>query len=224
MVYCTPEDVRLLCGFTSTEAPDNILSYYIYKANIHVINDIVVRRKNAILLAGPSKYEWYSQHYPIADINGDGLVNSSDVQVYLWKDRADESSKSPLTVQAINWLTGRIVLTSEPSRYDVITADYSFYPNEVDWKVLRDAEAYYAGFMFAIKKWLHIPEWTKFGTITTRQAVKPYIYLYNEYKRCMVKLKTRKWKKGVAYSITKPDRPRMEDMVEEEPEELIFPG
>jgi len=222
MVYSLGSDIRLLCGFTEDEASDATLSYYIFKANIHVIGDITVRKKNAILLAGPRSTEWYTQNKPVADVNGDGAVNTSDVQAYTWSDAADESTKTAVTVSQVNWLTGRVVLLNNPGSGKV-TADYSYYPNEVDWNILKDAESYYAGFMFAIKKWVHIPEWLKMGTITTRQSVKPYLHLYNEYKRCMNQLKTRKWKKGVAYTVAEPERKRIDELEEEEAEELVFP-
>jgi len=224
MVYSTPDDVRKLCGFTTAEAPDSDLNYYISKANSHIMRDVTVRRKNAILLAGKNEYEWFTQNWPIADINGDSQVTSSDVQVFLYKDRTDVSSKEPLTVSSVDWLIGRIVLAKKPSDYEVIVADYSFYPNEIDWTVLKDAEAYYAGFMFAIKKWVHIPEWMKLGTVTTRQAVKPYLHLYNEYKRCMTQLKTRKWKRGKFKEIIEPFRKRIDALAVTEEEELVFPG
>lgn len=224
MVYSTPFDVRELCGFSLAEAPDVLLSYYIYKANIEIIRDLTVRKKNAILLAGPRDTEWYTQNKPIADVNGDGAVNTSDVLVYTWSDVGDEATKTGVKVSYVNWLTGRIILDTSPPSGDKVTADYSYYPNEVDWEILRDAEAYYAGFKFAIKKWVHIPEWSKFGTITTRQAVKPYLHLYNEYKRCMRQLKTKKWRKGVAYTAAAPDRKRIDELEEEDAEELIFPA
>jgi len=222
--YSTPEDVWRLCGFSSVEADAEELSYYIYKANIRVIRDITARRKNAILLAGPESHIYYTWNYPIADVNGDGTVNTSDVQVYKWTNRHDEETKTGVTVSQVDWLTGRIVLAEDPGTIDVITADYAYYPNEIDWELIKDAEAYLAGYLFAIKKWIHIPEWLKIGTTTTRQAVKPYVHLYREYKQCMNLLKTRKWRKGISLPITIPDRKRIDEMVEAEEEELVFPG
>ena len=220
--YCTSDDVWNLTGYNSEQVDTVKLSYYIYRATIAVIRDITIRRENALLLAGPNNSEWYTQNYPLADINGDKLVNTSDVQVYMWADIGDENTKSGVTVSYVNYRTGRILLASDPGS-NIVTIDYSFYPSKIDWDIIRDATAYLAGFKYAVKEWALVPEWMKLGGLSIKQNTKQYVNLYKEYKRCINQVITKRWKKGEQHIVTEPDRSRTEDLVSPMDEEISFP-
>jgi len=183
--YCTAHDVRYATGLTIDEADDNTIEYYIDLADEEIINDITIKEINSELtgkIDGSNK-KFYTKYKPIADINYDSTVNTLDVTVYGWIDKDDPTTKTELSISSVYDSEGLIILETAPStKYEIITADYSFYPNEIYFPLLRRACAYLAGYKFILKEYLLIPEKYAHGAIRFTH-VRPYNQLLAEYHR-----------------------------------------
>lgn len=168
MAYTTANKVReQILGVSSSEAPDDVLNPLIDLATKVVIRRLTVRVLNEQPTPGNTSREFYLSHPFIADVNGDKIIDANDVKVYVWESFGDESTKEEVTVESLNPLSGRIVLSEDPGD-KVVTVDYSYYLNQIDWDLMDLATAYYAAKMWIERELMLVPPSFRVGRITTK--------------------------------------------------------
>jgi len=132
MVYITPAEVRTITGITSTESDDTALTSIITYATAQVNGVITAYVENEIPqyinaykeneINGVDKI-FYVSHYPLADFDDDGDVDTSDVKVYLIED----DTRTAATVSSIDAIDGKIVLTTAPTTVQDVWITYKYY-------------------------------------------------------------------------------------------------
>ena len=182
--YCVAQDVRTFTGLTETDASDLDLDGFLDPATKAVIAQITVSKEWEILSKTGIDTIWYTEKYPIADIDGDQTVNASDVTIYQWSDVNDASTKSQISEFTVTASEGKITLTSAPT-YDTITANYRYYPNSVDVDLLKQLTALYCGYLYTFTKWVWIPDTYQLGPVRARNLVPMWDKIYNEYIRIL---------------------------------------
>jgi len=65
-----------------------------------------------------SETTFYTEYYPLADVNGSESITITDVTVYV--------DGSPVTVSSVNGNSGQIILASAPGTDTAITVDYAY--------------------------------------------------------------------------------------------------
>jgi len=222
MPYTTPANIRDILGITSDVAPDTLLNSFINKADNVIFNTIAIHEIDG--KTGTSKYargssgldgkttKLYVEHIPIADKNFDKIVDPSDVKLYGWKIKNDESSKVDLSslITSVDWLSGQIVLSSAPSpdTYQKLTFDYYYYRYEVDWDLLELASKFYASYLFIIRELMLLPDNISWATIKQsyfKGKMPKYERMYKEYKRIMNIIMTRPFER---IDVEWKDKPR----------------
>lgn len=187
MSYVTPNRVRGILGVEDIDAPDSVLTTFCEDAT-----NVVIRRISVRILDEEPDYSqggcdasnrvFYLWNRFISDVNGDGVINASDIHAYTWTDLADEDTKVEVTVASLNPLTGRVVLTVAPTADKYLTFDYSYYRNQVDWEMMELASAYYAAKMWVERELLLVPRNYRVGRVTIKQYESWEVYKKN-YER-----------------------------------------
>jgi len=177
--YCNLENFRLFSGIDEDELGDDKAQYYLFKATQSIIEDITIPRIDEVLSINGTTVTTSNKY--IADVNADGTVSPSDVSVYGWTKETDPETKTKLTVTKVYDREGKIVLSSDPSGYELVTADYSFYSHDIDLSKLDKATAYLAAFYFAIREYAFIPDYVTHGPVRWRWAMKPYMHFLHLY-------------------------------------------
>ena len=181
MPYNTPTEVREICGLTVEAAPDQVLSKYITRSDQALIAALTVRVYNEEMFGdllrsygaacdGSTK-TFYTYRYPLADTNATSTnsqwVWTDDLTVYLWTTKYDESTRTTAAISSINASTGKIVLSTAPSNLVVwMTADYSYYYNNMNWTILKETAALGAGYRFVRAEYFYVPDSLKLGPLS----------------------------------------------------------
>ena len=194
-MYATINEVRELTGITATDMDDCDLEELIELATQMIIRDLTIRvvdeEPSGVIDGENNTFRVY--HYPIADINGDKVVNGSDINVYTWTNSSDPSTKSSVAVSTVYPNDGIIVLQSAPSTsVKKITVDYSYqFESTIDWSLIKVACAYLTAFLFAVKKFTTVPESVSRGPIRFRYYTKPYDEYLKRYYEVMELVKSK---------------------------------
>jgi len=182
MVYNTPEEVRVVCGIDLEDAPDWKLEDQITKADNLVIRSLGIQRENEKMVGSQDNITispildghnriFYTQNHPLADIDADTVVSTSEVTVWVWTTSNDssigfEAVRAQATVSSIDASRGRIELASAPSNLTIkITCDYWFYLNEMDFVLVKYAAALATGMIWAQSEYFFIPDSSTIGPI-----------------------------------------------------------
>jgi len=187
--WITAEDMRRLNGLPSNDsnpnyAPDSLLQYYIDRGQISVRNHISVMNRDDQMSGSlnGSNTEFYVSNYPIFDNNYDGSINSHDITVYGWGDLDDFNTKTSLSVASVNYLEGRVVMSSAPSStFEVLTADYRHSRYEIDFTQLELAVAYMSGKIYFEAEYFEIPDRTRVGAQSYTYTERPNIRAWKAY-------------------------------------------
>lgn len=183
--YCTAQDVRTFTGLTVTDASDLDLDKFLVPATAALINQITGKRDwEQMSYSSDDSTVYFTERYPIADVDGDMTIDKDDVVVYEWDDIADAESKTLLTVSTVTSNEGKITLSATPSG-NYVTANYRYYPNEIDWDLVRLASALYAGHLYAFTKWLWIPDTYQLGPVRIRNVKPMWDKLHDQYVRVL---------------------------------------
>jgi len=206
--YCNAQDVRTFTGLSITDASDLDLEEFLDPGTKAIIEQITVTRDWEEMSGSSTSVNWYTRFYPIADADGDLDIDKNDVTVYAWGDVDDADTRVQLTVSSVVASEGRVVLASAPgSDYEVITCNYRYYPNEVDWDLIKLAAALYTGYLYAFTKWIFIPDTYSIGPIRLRNVEPVWEKIYKQYVRTLALIQKR------PYSIREPQtRKSLEDM------------
>jgi len=216
MSYTTPKFVREnVLGVPVDEAPDAQLQEYIELADKVVMVDISTRvelEKLQQAIDGSGK-KFQVKHFPIADINADSLVDGQDVEVKGWKTESDFDS---LTVANVLADKGIIILAEKPDlqTYKLgLTADYSYYPNPIDFNLVSLASAKYAAYLWLVKEHSLMPLKLKMGgrfgfetsygyTVPTY----PYDKMLEQYHLLINKIRTKSHRVTTFEKVRRPER------------------
>jgi len=186
--WCSVSDVRRLCGLSTVPTDpdyvsDDLVEYYLGKACLMVKHDVCVEVVNESLsgLIDGSNTTFDVAHTPIADIDYDGTVTASDLIVYGWGDSDDPLSKTVLEVSTVKPYEGRIILSDAPSStFEIVTADYCYHMNTIDYTLLGVASGYLAGFLLYTAEYALVPDSFQHGALRLRQ-VKPFYKMLENY-------------------------------------------
>lgn len=141
--YCSFDDIRLLSGVTSSQLTDSQLFDLIKRFAVGAVNKSISREwrdERVLPISGEKENKidgsntvFYARHWPLCDLNDDGVVDESDLEVY---SLDSEGVRSVLSVSSVNdvWL-GKFTLSSAPAsgvrlflrRYR--SANVEVYPN-----------------------------------------------------------------------------------------------
>jgi len=190
--YCTAHDVRTFTGLSKVDADDLDLEDFLDPATKAVIEQITVSKDWEILSGTEDSTIWYTTKYPIADVDGDNTVDTSDVKIYEWSDVNDASTKSEITSFTVTASEGKITLTTAPA-YDTITANYRYYPNQVDLDLLKHLTALYCGYLYTFTKWVWIPDTYQLGPVRARNLIPMWEKIYKEYVRLLQLVQKRQY-------------------------------
>jgi len=217
--YCTALDVRTFTGLSITDASDLDLEDFLDPATKGVVEQITVTKNWEILsTSSDAPTDFYTEKYPLADVDGDATVGYFDngdftiadeeLLVYLWEDVADASTKTKATIANVYASEGRIVLDVAPGPdIEAVTANYHYYPNEIDSTLLKRTTALNAGYLYTFTKWVWIPDTYQIGPIRMRNIVPVWEKIYKEYVRSLALLQKRQ------YAIREPwDKKSLSDM------------
>jgi len=169
--YSNPNLIRKYVALKVEDISDSILEKYLTDGDETLLEDITISRVNEKLygnINGSNTIFWtYSK--PIADINFDKVIDSSDVKVFGWTKLDDPTTKTELSVKSINSQYGIIELTSEPTGFEKMTIDYSYTEDIVDFNLVTLASIYLTGYLFACREFLFLP---------TRMAIGPFRIMF----------------------------------------------
>jgi len=193
--YCNAQDVRTYTGLKIVDAPDLELEEFLDPATRALIDQITVTRDwERMSASSADDTVFYTEKYPIADIDGDGTVDKNDVVVYYWEDLDDAETKTLLTVSTVTASEGKIKLSSAPpDDAEAVTCNYRYYPNEIDSILLKQATALYAGYLYAFTKWIWIPDGYTLGPLRIRNVVPVWDKIYKQYVRVLALLQRRQY-------------------------------
>jgi len=194
MVYASTTDIRTYCGFTVEEVDDGTLLKYSTIATHMIIEDFtcpVIDEELSGSIDGSNK-EFEVAYTPIADSNGDTIVNPNDVVVYTWTDSDNPATKSTVSVQTVYPREGIIVLTTAPATtVEKITCDYRYtWHEDIRWDLVTVACSYLTGFLYAIREYAMIPDWYNIGALRFRHT-RPYLRYLEMYYEIMNRVKGR---------------------------------
>jgi len=169
--YCTAAKMRSLLGLPdSTVNPnydsDETLEYFIDLSDQEFLSEISVRSYDETCSGGiDGKNNTFNvSSYPIADINFDGSISPSDIEVFTWSDSDDLDTKSSVSVSSVDWREGRIKLTSAPaSTIERISCNYRYYLYEPNMNLFEEAVGYLAGEKYFASKYLEAPSRFRIG-------------------------------------------------------------
>jgi len=183
MVSISPNDIRLIVGLTSSEAPDEEIEPYIEDAKRECLSDCCIFVKDEEITASEDNEKQYEvSHSYIADTNFDGEWDFNDVLVYGWVDKDDPSTRVELSVNSVDGRYGIVELTTAPSSYEKVTIDYWYYRDYADPYLMRKACAILASYKYVLAQFLLIPATLSHGALRYRFEI-PYQNLYGEYER-----------------------------------------
>ena len=181
----TPDKIREIVGLSVDEAPDTEIEPHIERAQRELLYDIAIRVEEDVLsgsINGTNK-TFEVTYYPIADSNFDGQIDKHDITIYAWKEEDKPNTKIEFTASTVYPEYGIIVLNTAPgTQYVQLTADYFYYPREIDMELMKEACAYLAGYYYILREYCLIPEQLYHGALRLRY-VKPYMVLLDEYYR-----------------------------------------
>ena len=186
----SPEDVRKVIGVSPEDASDLDIEPYIEKAQRELLNDIAIQVIDNTLSGSINGINttFSLSHGNIADSNFDGTVDANDITVYAWGEINEPATKVKMTVSSLDAYYGKVYMASAPANtFDILTADYYYYPRKIDTNLMKDACAFLAGYYYVLKEYLLIPDAISHGALRIRHG-KPYMMLLDEYYRIIDKL------------------------------------
>lgn len=195
--WTTAEAVRRMNGFPldtndPNYAEDLVLHYYVDRAQEAVASDvsILVRDEQTSGSINGTNTYFFCTNKPIADWNFDKVINTLDVTVYGWGSLEDLNTKTSLSVSAIDYLNGRITMSSAPSStFEVLTIDYRHSKYEINFTLLDVATAYMAGWLYLTAEYMEMPTTTRVGAQGFRFESSPPTNAWNAYLRTMDRIR-----------------------------------
>lgn len=216
MAYSNASDIRdKILNVTTDDAPDSLLNTYITQADEAILRDLTIRVRNEGLTGSMNgaNCTFVTGNYPIADINFDKEVDTSDIAVYGWTIGGNEASKVALTVSSLNPESGLVYLATAPDAetYGNLTIDYSYYNNQIDWTLIEMASQIYAGYLFAAREISLQPARIQMGPLRieyepTRGVKLPHDRLLERYKEILGKIRSRPFERVTMKETTRPAR------------------
>ena len=213
--WCTAEQMRRWNGLpVDSDDPnfeeDSSMEFFIDSAQIDVQKQIsiYVRNESCTGSIDGSNTEFYVPYTPIFDTDFDSSLGTADVTIYGWGDTDDFITKTELDVSSIDYLEGRVVLSSAPSStFEAIKADYRYSNYEIDFDQVSRATAYLAGYQYFMARYMEIPVNVRVGAQMYRMdspATKAWNAYLNTVANITSKLIT---DKKIGSSSTKLRRP-----------------
>lgn len=188
MAYGSANKVRELLGLDSEALPDAVIEPFLEDATHMIIRRVTARVRNEEPREGDTDKEYFLDYSFIADVDGSGIVDKTDLHVFGWTETEDPGTKVELTVSSILPLDGKVVLQDSPlDIYGKITVEYSYYPYQFDWTLVDLAASYYAAKMSVERELLLVPRTYRLG----RMTIKGYEYwevLNSNYEKVIHKL------------------------------------
>lgn len=194
MAYTTADKIRdKILGVNSTDAPDSILNPIIEDATKQIIRRVSVRVLDEELISKNADETIFETEYPfIADSNGDKIINKTDITIYTWTDKDDEDTKlaiDPADIASFHSLTGQIKLVADPdtirgATVDLVTIDYNYYLNKMDFDLADLATAYLSARIWVERELLLVPEGIRIGRINLKHR-DYWTVLDSEYEKIL---------------------------------------
>lgn len=185
MSAISAEDIRTIIGLDYNEAPDEEIEPHIEISIKECLGENAIRVLDEEIsgtIDGINN-KFTTAHSFIADSNFDGVIDSSDIDVYGWLDYSDPLTKVKLDVQSVDGRYGIIVLTTSPDEsFKKITCDYWYYREYPDPTLMKNACAVLCAYKFVLSYYLLIPIWLSHGALRYR-IERPYEQLRIEYER-----------------------------------------
>lgn len=135
--YCSPNDVRIITNLDTADVTDSKLYDIItfamgqinHEINSKIIEEIVERiditRQNFKDGSNTTYYVQKSFKWYIGDMNDDGVVDTTDINVYKY---ASDGTKTELTVTSITPNEGKFVVSTAPEAGCRLVVTYSYAP------------------------------------------------------------------------------------------------
>ena len=120
MAYASTEDVRLICGLTTTQISDSDLNNLINIATAQVNEDTsTLIEDESIIFVSTEKgnyingtnFTFYTRNEWLGDYNNDGIITKDDVYVY---SIDGNGLRTVLTVDSVDYRIGKFVLHAAP--------------------------------------------------------------------------------------------------------------
>jgi hypothetical protein len=162
---------------------------------------------------------FYTRNAPLADTNFDKQVTPEDIAVYGWVSAGDPSTKQPLAVASVYAPLGRITLSSAPSGFEVITCDYAYYLNEIDFTLVSEASKLYAAFLYTAREMALLPVKSSIGPLRTdflagRLGTQfPHQRFYERYLSVIRKIRTKPYIAISREEVTEHERRELREYV-----------
>jgi len=197
MGYGTLSTFRRVSGITVDEMSDSEVQEYLSEADRVVLEDLTVRVRLEELLGqqSDSNVVFRTLHAPIADSNLDKTIDTSDIEVYGWsEDTYGRVTLTQLTVSEVLPELGVVILSTAPSGYDKIVANYRYYlcRYPVDWSLVEMASVYYACYLAHLTLKGLIPPIFRLGSLSVSWGRsgedKPHVRFYELYKATVRRL------------------------------------
>lgn len=199
--YCTPDDVRLISGLTTTNINDTYLAELIEYSTAQINSDInisVIRekvewiddtRENDIDGSNTIFYVQNWKDYFIADYDNDGNIDIGDVITY---KVASDGTETTTTVSSITASAGKFVLETAPeSEYDLyVTYAYSPVLEDPPHPLVKLAAAQLAASLAYTK--IDVTKIQSFtvGKIKVAKQSQAFQQFYDQYRQTIHKINT----------------------------------
>lgn len=198
--YCTVEDIRNMTNITSSDLTDTQICNLITYAGIQLNADMQVYEEEEdiayISTAKSNKIDgsnttFYTQNFPIGDLNDDMKVTIADTEVFQYDS---DGTRTELTVSTITPDEGKFVLESAPAgTITRITVTYKWAQRSVTTPDPLIKQAVISLISFLAYRKINIgksPRW-RMGMTQIWRDVGAHDQYYKDYNRMLTRLNDR---------------------------------
>lgn len=158
--YSNPEEARREIGLKPGDVEDTDLEPFLDRAQREVLDQIAIYQFDEVTTGAcdGSNTTFQLKHYPIADSNFDKLINTLDVELYKWGDTSEIETRETVSMSTLYPDHGIAIVSSAPaSTYDVVVANYWYYPRHIKLNRIHKAVALLAGYYYVRSELLLLP-------------------------------------------------------------------
>ena len=201
--YCSPDDVRIVANLSTSDVSDTALWDIIQFAqasfnkeiNSRVIEEKVAfidnYRQNKIDGSNTTFYVQRSYKWYIGDLNNDGEITTTDVEVWNF-DPADDT-KTKMVVNSIDWQTGQIVLDEAPASGHMLKITYCYTPVDESTpdEIVKQATAFLAAALAFTKVETRDYDKMSLGKLMVAKLPRGFQNYYQLYRQYLHLIKSR---------------------------------
>lgn len=199
MPYCQVSDIRAITNLTSNEISDseiqNLISYATYQINADIGATLYVRLGDFNFVSGNvdgSNKTFTLRFSPIGDLNGDGNVDASDIEVWKKANNEDQYTKMSNPIASIDDdEAGKITFSEAPSIDCDYIIKYVWFPIPFDHYLIKKACAELTAYLCFLKLNLKDVESYRIGKVQVSKTARHpgLVSFYDRYQETLGKIR-----------------------------------